>query len=411
MVLVFISGWAVDSGLSRSTVHPHLAQLATYESVERILYLSIEPRPCDPYREDSGKVLHAPIVKRSHSRGLVSRVIDQIATRKSVLDHCEQFKPDIGICRGAQAGALGHVIWKKYAIPYYVESFEPHANYMVESGVWSRYGIKYFVQRNWESKIKRTAAGMITVSASYANYLTENELISPERLRTVPCWVDGETFGFDSDNRESIRRELHVGDSLVCVYLGQFGGLYYDLEAFNALRVLRDTIQKPVHFLLLTPTNHQRVEHALSQQGLHKSECSVLYVDHADIAGYLSAADFAISFHRAIPMAFSYSPIKYGEYWSCGLPVIAPARVGDDSMWIDNDGLGCTVDFLDEYSIKRSAEKILALLAEPLHRESIRSKGTLRRGKEALVNVYDEILSRSMTYYSHDSAQVKKTHL
>lgn len=396
MDLVFISGWAVDNGLSRSTVLPHLAQLATYESVERILYISMEPRPCEPYREDSGKVVHAPILKKSHSKGLVSRIIDQIATRKSFLNKCEQFKPNIAICRGAQAGALGYVLWKKYAVPYYVESFEPHAEYMTESGVWSRYGMKYLVQRNWESNIKRTAAGMVTVSTGYANYLIENERISPDKLRTVPCWVSRETFCFDIENRQLIRHRLDVGESLVCVYLGQFGGLYHDVEAFNALRVLRDTIQQSLHFLLLTPANQDGLGRSLNQHGLHNSEYTVLYADHADIAGYLSAADFAISFHRSIPMAFSYSPVKYGEYWSCGLPVIAPAGVGDDSMWIDNDDLGCTVDFLDEHSIKRAAEKILELLEDPLHRESIRSKGTLRRGKDALVNVYNEIITRSI---------------
>ena len=316
MRILFISTWSSDNGLSRSTVQPHLVQLATYENVESIHYISIEQTLCNLYTENSGKVIHIPLVIPRKSGGLISRVADQLNIRKFVLEEAKELEPNIVICRGAQAGALGCVIWKRHVIPYYVESFEPHAKYMVESGIWRRYGFKYLVQQNWEKTIKRTATRLITVSEGYARWLIENEQISPDRLRTVPCWVDKETFHFDPQDRKITRDSLDVRDSLVCVYLGQFGGLYYDVEAFNALTIIRDTIQCDVHFLLLTPDNENRIKRALDQQGLRESKYSLLYVDHTDIPGYLSAADFAVSFHRSNPMAFSFSPIKYGEYWS-----------------------------------------------------------------------------------------------
>lgn len=375
-------------------MHPHLAQLAAHDSVEKVVYVSIETTSCEDYTEESGKVEHRPIEVRGYPKGLTSRVRDHLMVRKSVLDVTRELRPDFVICRGAQAGALGYEAWKKYTVPYYVESFEPHAEYMAEAGIWRRFGLRYLVQRNWEHRIKQTATGLITVSEAYANYLAEQERISTDRLRTVPCWVDSASFRFDEAARRRLRSKLGLTDALACVYLGQFGGLYYGPEAVNSLRIIRDTARQPVHFLLLSPTDRAFVEAAMRQHGLRNSDYSLLYVDHADVPGYLSAADFAISFHRSIPMAFAFSPIKYGEYWSCGLPVIAPVRVGDDHEWINSDGLGSTADFTDEASIRQATGKVLRIVDSPGYRAEVRAKGTARRNKERLVTVYNDIIGQ-----------------
>ena len=50
--------------------------------------------------------------------------------------------------RCSPAGALALKLHNKTKVPFIVESFEPHADYMLESKVWSMYDPKYYFQKN-----------------------------------------------------------------------------------------------------------------------------------------------------------------------------------------------------------------------------------------------------------------------
>ena len=65
---------------------------------------------------------------------------------------CKTHKIDKIIARGAPAGALVFKISKVLNIPLVVESFEPHADYMEESGIWSKDTLKYLFQKKWENE-------------------------------------------------------------------------------------------------------------------------------------------------------------------------------------------------------------------------------------------------------------------
>jgi hypothetical protein len=69
-----------------------------------------------------------------------------------------------------------------------VESFEPHADYMLESGVWQRWNPKYIFEKRWEQKVKECAESLITVSTNYSRQLVK-EGVPEERIEMVPCCV------------------------------------------------------------------------------------------------------------------------------------------------------------------------------------------------------------------------------
>ena len=80
-------------------------------------------------------------------------------------------KIDFIIARGAAAGALAYKAFKKTKVPFYVESFEPHAAYMLESSVWSKNDPRYLFQKRWEGKQKKYATGLMPVSNNYKKQL------------------------------------------------------------------------------------------------------------------------------------------------------------------------------------------------------------------------------------------------
>ena len=56
------------------------------------------------------------------------------------------------IAEGAPAGAMVYLLWQKTRLPFYVESFEPHADYMRESGVRRSWDPRYWFQRHREKR-------------------------------------------------------------------------------------------------------------------------------------------------------------------------------------------------------------------------------------------------------------------
>lgn len=65
-----------------------------------------------------------------------------------------EFKPDFILAQGALAGVLSYLVWQKTKLPFYVESFESHADYIRESGMWRDYDPRYLFQRHWENRQK-----------------------------------------------------------------------------------------------------------------------------------------------------------------------------------------------------------------------------------------------------------------
>ena len=54
---------------------------------------------------------------------------------KELIRQVGEFELDFILARGAQAGELANLVWQKTKLPFYVETFEPQADYILESGV------------------------------------------------------------------------------------------------------------------------------------------------------------------------------------------------------------------------------------------------------------------------------------
>jgi hypothetical protein len=393
MRIFFISTWSSSSGLAKATVLPHLEELAKFEYVTRIFYFSIEDHGVIEGSKERGKITHISLVRKKMRCSVLRHIIEHVEILQRIVGVANQSKPSLVFCRGAPAGIYGYHLSRKFQIPFITESFEPHAEYMRYAGVWSRASPKYIVQTLWERKIKSHASALITVSECYRKHLERKDRIQSCRLFNIPCWVDTDTVRFDHDSRIRIRRELDINDRTICVYVGKLGGLYYRQEAFNALSIINRALGNKLFVLVLTPDGGASIEHSLHEVGFAATDFHVRSVDTFEVSGYLSAADFAISFVKSTPYSQFCSPIKHGEYWACGLPVLLPQNVGEEASWAEEEKAGVTVDMRQGSSITLAMRKILGIVAETNHRERIREVARRRRGKAALVQVYRKILS------------------
>jgi hypothetical protein len=175
----------------------------------------------------------------------------------------------------------------------------------------------------------------------------ETRGVKSDSIMVMPCAVDQVAFSFDLEKRKAVRANLNISaDCVTGIYVGKFGGLYYDAEAFRIFQYAFDFFPK-FKLIILTPDSVEETKKKLFKGGIEARDCHVLSVRHEEVAAYLAAADFAFALVKPSPAKKFSSPIKIGEYWAMGLPVLIAKEIGDDSAIIELNRVGATFEMSD----------------------------------------------------------------
>lgn len=399
MRILFLGYWGLHDGLTTSTVFPHLRLLQDRADVEAIRLVTIErgaQAQADLTFEpgySTPKISFEPLRSRPSRNVILNKIEDFTRFPDELVKQVRAFKPDFILARGAPAGALAYLVWQKTKLPFYVESYEPHADYMLESGVWRRYDPRYLFQRHWEKRQKQLALGLMPVAENYRQQLLA-EGVPAERLATVPCSVEVGAFSYDEEARQRVRQRLGFNDpaAVVGIYVGKFGGIYYDEEAFQIFRAAADYFGPAFRLVILTPDAPAAVQAKLATADLGPAQTFVIKAAHAEVPGYLSAADFAFATIKPAPCRLFCSAIKIGEYWASGLPVLLTPGVGDDSAIAEAEGGGAVFDLTRPGSVPVALAAIAARLADPEHRPAIRELAVRHRSIARAREAYAALL-------------------
>ena len=395
MRILFLSYWGFNDPLTTATVLPHLRLLQARPDVDAIRLVTVERGPDAlqaptlilPFRNE--KISFEPLLSPPGQGVLVTKTNDFRRFPRELVVQTQAFKADFILARGAPAGALAYLVQQQTRLPFYVESFEPHAEYMRKSGVWRWYDPRYIFQQYWENQQKRRAAGLMPVAENYRRQLIA-EGVPAARIITVPCSVSLTDFAFNTEARVRMRRQLALPtDALVGVYVGKFGGIYYDEEAFQLFKQTADFFGASFRLLLLTPQVPAVIQAKLAAAGFDPARAIVTQVPFSEVPTYLSTADFAYGLHRPTPYV---SPIKVGEYWANGLPVLLTAGVGDDSGIIATEGGGAVFDLTRPSSVVEALHSIKTQVADPEHRHTIHALAARHRSVERAREAYKALL-------------------
>ncbi|WP_052732351.1 glycosyltransferase [Hymenobacter terrenus] len=398
MRILFLSYWGLNDGLTTSTVFPHLRLLQERPDVAAVRLVTIERGPDAQaeltFKTDfrAGKISFEPLRSRPGRNVILNKIEDFTRFPKELLRQVETFKPDFILARGAPAGALAYLVWQKTKLPFYVESFEPHADYMLESGVWRAYDPRYLFQRHWEKRQKQLAIGLMPVAENYRQQLIR-EGVPASRIVTVPCSVDAAAFAPDVAAGQRVRQRLgFITTATVGIYVGKFGDIYYDQEAFELFRAAADYFGSDFRLIILSPNAETDVRRKLAAVGLGPDRAFVTKAPHAEVPDYLSAADFAFSPIRPAPCRLFCSAIKIGEYWASGLPVLVTPGVGDDSAIMEAERGGAVFDLTQLGSVPAALARLAALMQEPNYRTRIHQLALRHRSLDRTRMAYDALL-------------------
>ncbi len=251
-------------------------------------------------------------------------------------------------------------------VPFLFDLRGLQAEEYVDAGLWKSGSLAFRLTKRVEQWLLREADGIVTLTEAVRPML--REFPGLRRRRVLPPWsviptcVDLDHFAFDSAGRERVRDSLGVGDRPVLVYSGSIGTFYLFDEMLDFYQAARERWQG-LFFLALVNRSPALITQAFAARDVPSTDFAVTWVRHEEMPAYLSASDAAISFIRPSISKQSSSPTKYGEYLSCGLPLVASAHVGDVDVLLNGSDAGVLVSEYSPEAYQLAAKRLLTLVA------------------------------------------------
>ncbi len=294
------------------------------------------------------------------------------------------------------AGTIGYLVSLFTGRSLILESHEPHAEAMVENGYWKKNNYGYRVLSFFEKKQAQRAKLIIAANKGMREYVKKRYQYSiPERFFFAkPACVDLEQFKPEISIRNSIREELRYNtDDVVCLYAGKFGGIYLGREIFDFFKIAYNYWGDKFRILLLTSQDKHYVKTKCIEADLPFDIFHVLFVPHPDVPRYMQAGDFAICPVKPVPTKRYCTPVKDGEYWAIGLPVVITDNISDDSEIIRENEIGAVLKDLSVVSYTEAVNKVNDLLKQDKQelRNKIRSIAIQYRNYSIAEKIYRQL--------------------
>ncbi|MBK6445793.1 MAG: hypothetical protein IPQ03_01570 [Bacteroidetes bacterium] len=262
------------------------------------------------------------------------------------------------------AGAIGYLISIFTRKPLVVDSYEPHADVMLETGTWSSTSKQFRILSHFEKLQGKRAQTLICCTEDMQKYV-ENRFHFHIRHQLVkPACVNLEQFSRANRKNPYLLKKLKLEGKIVCVYAGKFGGLYLEHEVFDFFKVAHNFWGDRLRVLLLTNEKDENLNHWIKQADVPADIFVKEFVFHTRVPDYMGLGDFGISPYNPVPSRKYSAPIKNSEYWALGLPVVITRNIADDSKIIHDNGIGTVIENLNPADYLASVQKIDQLLKD-----------------------------------------------
>lgn len=207
--------------------------------------------------------------------------------------------------------------------------------------------------RDIEAESVRRAKVVLTRTSKAADILLARAGAGtmPEKFHVVGNGRDADLFKPMAANaRHQVRQRFGLGDDApLLVYAGSIGPQYCLTEMLQLFGYVRQR-RTDAHLLILTGSPSLTTGALTSYPELVPA-ITTLSVSPEVVPEYLAVADLGLALRHPSFSMQAVAPIKLGEYFLCGLPVVATAGIGD------TDSISPATGFLVERMVSPELEK------------------------------------------------------
>jgi len=216
--------------------------------------------------------------------------------------------------------------------------------------------LQYWLLRRLEKISCRYADRIVVVSNSFREIMIKRWKVSPGKLMVIPTFSAGSINGAkQSVNVPDLRKEEFAPEDILFVYSGAFEKWQCAEEVISFFKVLRSNIHN-AGFVILTP--HVEEFTSFTQRHFEGGHCYIRHARNEDLYYYLKQCNYGLLFRKPHIINEVAAPIKFKDYLSAGLPVLATNGIGDYSQYIRDYQLGIIVEGLTEPDFKAAATAI-----------------------------------------------------
>ena len=321
-------------------------------------------------------------------KAIISNFFTLLILSKIILIHRINFIH--GWC--TTAGLLAWFLSKMWRRPLILDSYEPHAEAMVENGSWKEDSIPFKFLFWLEGLETKRAKHIIGTTQGMLKYAEDKYKVAIDSFLVKPACVNVSQFDYSKRKDQNLLESLDLEGKITLLYAGKFGGIYFDKEVFDFIKVASDYFGEG-HFRVLILSNlpeNQLLKYC-EEANVNSSIIRLRFVQHSVIQDYMNLADFAICPVKPVPSKKYCTPVKNGEYWSMGLPVVIPKDISDDSEIIEKHNIGYVWKEMNHSEYLRSCEYIAELLKDDQINKRVREVAMTYRDFSIAEKVYEEI--------------------
>lgn len=270
-----------------------------------------------------------------------------------------------------------------------LDSFEPHSETMVEGNTWKKNSLAYKVLFKLEKLQLRKAKEVICAAPGMEKHSQQVYGITKKRYFVKPACVNLDLF---NPKRITEHQKLSLNlKNNVCVYAGKFGGIYLEQEVFDFFKVANDFWKGDFSVLLLTTQSDTEIKAYCQQSGFPFASIVKKLVPHNEVPHYMALGTFGICPVKPLPSKEFCTPIKNGEYWAMGLPVLITKNISGDSKLISTNNIGYVLEALTTENYLKAVKAIDALKTTAGLAEKIRLVAEKERNFANAAKIYKAI--------------------
>ncbi|SHJ08732.1 Glycosyltransferase involved in cell wall bisynthesis [Hymenobacter daecheongensis DSM 21074] len=376
-------------GRQQSDLRLHLI---TYEQVE----YTLTPAQQEQRRQDFARfnMLWYPLTWHSGSFKLLKKAYDLLVGIFLVLKLKLKFGARSVVSLGTVSGSFAFLIAKLFGLRYYGYQYEPHSEFMLDCHIWPASSPAYR-GLNYLERLSGMHATILSTGTVHMMRRLE-QWGSKAKIYKLPSCVDETKIYYRPQGRERVRTKYRIpAAQQVILYLGKFGGIYYDREIAE-LFVTFHQRNPALFFLIVSPDPAEHITGLMQAAGLPADRYTVTRSPYEQVQDYIAAADFGIVAVPSLPSQRFRSPIKVGEYLCCGLPYLVCAGVSEDDLVAEKNGVGVVIQEFSPAEANRVFPQVERLLAEEktVLRARCRAAGIAYRGMSQYLPTADEIFTQ-----------------
>jgi len=398
--ILVLTHWSFNDALIQAYTLPYVHIIRKIVPIERKIILVTSEQPSKAISPEELTQLKAKLQKLNID--LITFPYRRIGTKKLIEMASHLYKLFYVIknmrvttihCFCTPAGAIGYLLSKISSVHLILDSYEPHAEAMIENGSWSQWGFAYRLLFLMEKLQTHRARYTIGAALGMRDYARSRYRIDPRNFQVKAACVNLEKFS-RSMRDTTLAEELGLNGKIVCVYAGKLGGIYLKEEVFDFLSECYYFWGNRFRFLFLTDADPKLVRDEMKRVAIPEEIVIQQFLPHDQVPRYLALGDFAINPVKPVPTKKYCTSIKDGEYWATGLPVIITKDISDDSNIIASEDIGYVLQQLDREEYKRAIRKIDSLIQSETTHVRIREIAVRYRNFDIAEKIYRRIYSK-----------------